>query len=115
MAIKNSVKAIRILSANSAGLLPAVWQEVTPAKGLANSLFMLFFRNESNRTIGVSYDGANMHEVIPANGDVTLNVQQNSQPNNFTAVFPKGTHIYLSAAAGGVGFIYLGGFYQEEQ
>ena len=113
MATKNSVKAIRILSANTAGLPPVFWQEVTLATGLAHRLNKIFFRNRCASAVEISYDGAHLNDIIQADSNVELNLQQNAQPNNFMSIMPKATRIYVRGTAA-AGFIYIGGFYQEE-
>lgn len=111
---KDSVKAIPIVSFPANALLPAVWQEATPAGGLPEACFTLIFRNHSNRGVVVSYNGADIHDIVNADSVTQIDFQTNSSPNGFVALIPKGTHIYYQGAIGGAGDIYISGYYQEE-
>lgn len=112
--MKNSVKSIPISAFNTAALLPAVWQAITPALGLPNSCFMLTFKNLSNVDIEVSYDGVNVNDCILADSNTTLDLQVNSGPSNFVSLMNRGTNVFLRGPQG-AGFIYLSGYYQEVQ
>lgn len=115
MAVKDAVKAIRVAAFNAAGLDPAVWQEITPVGGLPGSCFLIIIKNLSNRVISVSYDNNHVHDVIAADSIFELNLQTNAQPNGQACLMKKGTDISLKGAINGAGFIYLSGYYQEEQ
>lgn len=113
MAVKNSVRALPIAAANSAGLDAVNWTAITPAGGLAQSCFMLVFKNFSDENIEISYDGTNPHDAVLADKVYKLLFQANAQPGGKIANIPAGTKIYIRGTAG-VGTIYLGGYYQEE-
>jgi len=122
MAVKDSVRAIEMASFDTAELEPAAWQAITPAGGLPHSCFFISIKNMSNRTVTVSYDETNIHDIVPTmagqlidnNSILDLDFQSNSSPNNQTALLPKGTVISLRGAVDGTGLIYLSGYYQEE-
>ena len=78
MTVKDSVRAIPIASFDSANLLPATWQAITPAGGIPQPCFMVVIRNVSNRLVTISGDDININDVVPAGEDLTLDFQTNS-------------------------------------
>lgn len=115
MAVKDSVRAIPISAFNSAALLPATWQAITPAGGIPSPCSIIIIKNRSNRTIQVSYNNTDINEVVLADSVLELDLQTNSSPNNYVALMQQGTEISFQGAIGGAGFIYLSGYYQEVQ
>lgn len=108
--MKNYIKAITSLVFDSSTLTGGYDQFV--ATGLPSACSILRIVNASNVAVGVSYDGVDTHEFLPAGGVIHLNFAANSRPNNRVANMAKGTNVCLIGAAG-VGNIYLIGYYQE--
>ena len=111
MSVKDSIKAIPMVTLDSA-TLAGVYAPINPL-GLPAACSTLTVRNESNVDLAISYDGVVQHDLLEA-GDWlgVLPIQMLAQPPNYRALMPKGTRIYVSAAAG-LGNIYLTGFYQD--
>lgn len=108
--MKNYIKAMTSLTFDSAALTGGYDPFV--ATGLTSPCSILRIVNASNSAVGVSFDGVNTHEFLPAGGVIHLNFAANSRPNNKVANMAKGTNVCLIGAAG-VGTIYLIGYYQE--
>ncbi len=106
----NRVNAIALTSIDSATVAGA-YQAINAA-GLPEACFMIRINNDSNRDITVSYDGTADHEFIIAGDFLQVDAQNNSRPNNFTALFAKGMIVYVKGTAG-TGNIYLSGYYQN--
>ena len=106
MAVKNTVYAVPLKGA-------AVTATYAPlnAGGLPNACFLLRIINQSANQITISYDGTTDHDTLPANTDVSLPVQSNSQPNNYIANFPVGFTVYVKGTAMS-GNAYVAGYYQ---
>ena len=113
MSSRDSVKAIPVMGFDTAGLNPALWQDITPASGIPESVFMIAFRNYSDRLIQVSYDGINLHDMVQIDADLVLNFQQLSRPNGCVSLLRRGTHIYVRGIALGKGFLYVSGYFQD--
>lgn len=113
MALKNSIKAAPLSSLNSAGFDNTL-QIISPDSGIPGATSLLRIINGSNTNIGVSYDGIVVHDTVLAATTLELNFQSNAQPSNFVAVMPRGTRVYIVAAAPGVGFVFLATYYQQE-
>ena len=111
MAVTNAVKAQTLTSIDAATFTGA-YQAVNP-NGLTAPCFMLVMTNRSSSNVIVSYDGSTDNEFLGAEMTLILPFQTNSQPNNFNALMPEGTVIYVKGAAG-VGNIYVSGYYQAQ-
>lgn len=103
----NKVQAITMTSKNSATLTGGYDLVVT---SLAEACFMIRIVNASNRIVNISYNGTNLHDVLPANTSTTINFQASSLPRSNIALLPKGQKIWLNGTAG-VGNIYIVGYY----
>ena len=109
--MKDFVKAITagyFDSANLTGAADPIW----PGTGLPESCFLIRIINGSNTAVSLSYDGVNVHEIIPAGLVAQLSFQNNSQPNNKTALLAKASNVCFVGNAG-VGDLYFVGYYQE--
>lgn len=105
----NRAQAIALTSIDSATFTGS-YQVINP-NGVEHALFTLRINNDSNRDVTVSYDGTTDHEYILAGDFMQIDTQTNSQPNNQTCLFAKGTTVYVKAAAG-TGNVYLSGYCQ---
>ena len=108
MAVRNSVASIPLLSANAA-LFDGAYQLVG---SLTQACFMLRFINNTTEDVLISYDGVTDNDVVIHDTSAQIESQTNSQPNNFTCLFPKGLNIYAKGAAG-AGELYIAGYYQQ--
>ena len=113
MSLKNSINAIPLTSRDSATVNNTL-QRLSADAGLPGACVILRIVNDSNVTIGVSYDGVTFNDSVRSGSDLQLYFQTNSQPGNFVACMPKGTKVYVIGAAAGAGFVYLTGYYQQE-
>lgn len=107
---RNFVQAIEMTSIDSAtftGNLQAI-----NADGLDEACSIIRIVNDSNRDITISYDGATEHDYLIIGDSLTLSFQTNTIPNGNIAMMRQGTVIYVAGLAGGVGLIYLTGYYQ---
>jgi hypothetical protein len=111
MALTSTVKAISLSSFDTAGLIGGY--NVINASGLTHSCFKLRLMNASNVALGISYDGITTHDYILADSTLTLDLQNMAGPSSYNCVMAKGTKIYITAPAAGVGSIYLAGYYQN--
>lgn len=103
------IKAITRTSFNTAGLgLP--YTLLNPL-GLTHSCFLLRLVNDSNVGITISYDGAIAHDYIRAGSVLDLPGSLTLDETGKTGAWKKGTKVYISGLAGGVGFIFLTGYY----
>ena len=76
-----------------------------------SACFWIRIINLSNIALDISYDGVTVHDYIRADSDFFLMTQTNAQPNAFEALMAKGTIIYVSSAAAGIGRIILSAYY----
>jgi hypothetical protein len=106
----NSVRAVPVAAFNAAGLTGGY--DVINAAGLSNSCFWIRIINDSTVDIGISLDGIVTNDIIRAGNTLELPVQMNARGPGYVANFKKGAKFYAIAAAPGVGFIYLAGYYQ---
>jgi hypothetical protein len=67
--------------------------------------------NDSDIGLEISYDGVTQHDFVSSKSVALLEPQTNSQPNNRTALFPKGFTVWVNGDAG-TGVVYLAGYYQ---
>ena len=104
----NSIKAIELISLNT-NTLTGNYDLLS--SGLPNACILLRFINDSNRDLYVSYDGSTAHDYIVAGTQVAYNVQTNSLPQAYVAMFKEGLPIYVMGTAGGTGYIYVSGYY----
>lgn len=107
MAVRNTVSAINLAAVN-ADTFDGTYHLVG---GIPQACFMLRFINNTTEDVLVSYDGVNDNDVVIHGTTTQLESQTNSQPNNFTCLFPRGMNIYLKAATG-TGEFYIAGYYQ---
>lgn len=109
MGVQNYVLAVPLSSINADTL--GAYQPLNTG-GLPHACFMIAIINGSNTDIVVSYNGVTDHDYVQANHERVIPAQNNAQPNNFTALFKKGTTVYVRAAGAGIGSINLAGYYQ---
>jgi len=107
MAVKNIVAAVP-LSSIAASTFSGVYQLVAT---LPQACFLLRFVNNTSKDITVSYDGTTDHDFVRTLSDENINAQTNAQPQNFCALFPKGTTVWVKAAVG-TGSFFVAGYYQ---
>lgn len=110
MAVKRTIKAIPAGSFDSASLSGTF----ALVGNIPERLVILRIINLSNVGVGVSYDGTNLNDVVPAGAARELNFITSSLPSNEAAALAKGTPIYVNGTAG-TGFIYVTGYYQAQQ
>lgn len=103
----NAIPLTSIASSSVTGTYAAI-----NTNGLPEACFMIRINNDSNKDITVSYDGTTDHEFIIAADFLQVDAQNNSRPNNFTALFAKGMIVYVKGTAG-TGNVYLSGYYQN--
>lgn len=108
---KSFVKAITLTGVDSA-TFGAAFQRINP-NGLPHACFLIRIINGSNRTVTISYNGVDTHDVLLPNDTLELDLQANSSPNGFIAYLKKGTVVYANATIAGVGIVSLVGYYQE--
>lgn len=109
MAVKNIVRAIPYRTISAATFTGSF---IVLGAPLPQACFMIRIVNETDVDVAISYDGTTPHDYIPTETQVTLGFQGNSQPNNYTALIPKGTQVYVRGSAGS-GNIYLIGYFQS--
>jgi hypothetical protein len=93
-----------------ANLLRPAWVALNP-NGLPAACFVLEIFNNTNMGINVSLDGINPHFYLAAGTDKIYDFQTNSQLPGKECLVAKGTVIYVSATAAGIGTVMLSGFY----
>ena len=110
---KSFVKALTLSPFNSAGLNGNL--QAINGTGIAHSCSIFKVINASNVPIIISYDGVNDNDLVPVGGVLSLELQTNSSPSGWVAMMRQGTIVYAKSTtgAGGVGTIYVGGYYQE--
>lgn len=106
---QNSYLAIPLTGYDSS-LFPGGYVAINP-NGLPNACSTLKIINDSNENIKVSYDGINDHDFVASDTTFEFPTQINAQPNNYVALFSKGTIVYVTLPAAGVGLIYLSGYF----
>ncbi len=115
MAVKNQVKAI-LMTSIDATTFTGAYLPINPL-GLPNPCFLIRIINNSNMPITISYDqtipsdAKSDADFLPANEELQLNFQTNSQPSNWWANLQQGTIVYVKGAVG-TGKVYLVGYYQ---
>lgn len=113
MAVRNSISPVVLTSINS-GTFTGNYQVIN-ATGLPYACFMIRIINNSDRDVTVSFDGTNDNDFVQDTQSIQIESQTNSQPNNFTCLFPKGTKVYVKGLAGGTGLVYLAGYAQRNE
>jgi hypothetical protein len=108
MAVRNSISAIPLATVN-ANTFNGAYQLVG---GIPQACFMLRFINTTDKDVLISYDGVTDNDVVIHGTTSQIESQTNSQPNNFTCLFPKGMQVWLKAA-NGTGLFYVAGYYQQ--
>lgn len=111
MAVKNSVAAIPLTSIDSATFTGNY--QLVNSGGLPQSCFVIGITNNSTKDITISYDGTTDNDFVQTMQGSNLPVQSTAQPNNYTALFPKGTRVWVKGSAG-TGLVYLSGYYQPQ-
>lgn len=108
--LKNTVKAATLSSLDASGLTGS-FQAFT---ALPAACFLVRITNTStDRTVTISLDGVNDHDVVPFGQSINLPLQSNNSPNNHVALLPKGLVIYAKGTGGGsAGNISLAAYYQ---
>lgn len=112
--LRNSVQAAVLSSLSTAGLTGAY----QPFTALPAACFLLRFTNTgTDRTVTISYDGVNDHDVVPFGTSFEVKAGAGaSSPQNSTALFPNGLIVYIKGAAdGAAGDVYLAAYYQASQ
>lgn len=112
MAVKNSLKAIPVVTANSAALAAGYVLPIS-ATGFPEALVILRIVNASNQNVIISFDGVNDNDVVIAGSFLQIEAQTNAQPNNYMAAFAKSSKIWARGTAG-IGTIYVIGYYQPQ-
>jgi len=107
----NRVAAIHMISLDSSTLTGGYDEFVD---SLEEACFLIRIVNACNQNIAISYNGTQLHDVVPAGTAVQLNFQTNSQPRGKVNLLPKGQRIWISGPAG-VGFVYFVGYYNEKR
>lgn len=80
--------------------------------GLPHACSILRIINASTQAVLISYGGGVDHDYLPSGQSLTLDLQTNSSPNNYSCLIRKGTVVSVKGTAG-TGFIALAGYYQE--
>lgn len=113
--LRNSVQVATLTSLDGAALTGAYQNFNT--SGFPGAPFLVrIINNSADRDVTVSFDGLTDHDFVPFKTSIQLPVQSNNAPNNFTALFAKGTKVWIKGAGGGgAGFIYLAAYYQANQ
>ena len=75
-------------------------------------MLLLKVVNGSNIGLEISYDGSTQHDYVQANSTCYIPAQSNAQPQNYTALFPKGFKVWVNGADG-TGVVYVCGYYQS--
>lgn len=109
---KNSVQAMPMISYDTS-LLSGSYVLFTPAAGIAQSLSLVRFINNSSKDITISYDGTTDHDFVPTLITNVLPFQNISAPNNNLCMMPKGTKVWIKGSAG-TGDFYMAGYYQAQ-
>lgn len=111
MSFKNFVRPITAEWINANILGGAVYFPINT--GLPKTCIQVRIWNKSNIAIDLSWDGVNLNDYIPAGDTITYQFFSTRDSGIYTPVVTKGQIFYASAAAPGVGFIYVSGYYQE--
>lgn len=112
MSFKNSVSAITAVGINANTLGGAVYLPINVG-GLTQSCIQVRIFNRSNIAINISWDGVNLNDYIPAGDVITYEFLATRDSGIYTPSISRGQTFYALAAAPGVGFIYVSGYYQE--
>ena len=113
---KNSIKAMERQSVDSAKFGGVGgYAELTPLGGLPSPCFYMRIINDCNRDIYVSYDeGTTNHDIVLQGESLVLSFQNQSQPNNYVCLFPRGFKVWVESVSGtaGTGDVYITAYYQ---
>jgi hypothetical protein len=107
--MKDSIKAIPMVALDTATLAGAY--KAINTDGLPNACGLIRIINDSNTPLTVSYDGVTAHDYVGDGEYIYIVSQLLAQPNNYRALFSKGTKVYVKSGAG-VGYVMLVGYYQ---
>ena len=112
MSFVNYIKPITAVGINANTLGGAVYLPIN-APGLSERCIQVKVWNRSNVAINISWDGANLNDYIPAGDYIKYEFLTTRDAGIYTPGIKKGQIFYALAAAPGVGFIYVSGYYQE--
>lgn len=76
----------------------------------ANPIRLLVLQNETDVLLTFSFDGVNDHMVLPATGQIVLDVGSNKSDASGELYFSQGQSIYVSGSPSS-GDVYLSVFY----
>lgn len=76
---------------------------------LANPSRLVKFTNVSTKSVSISWDGSNDHEILPAGSFVLLDIATNKEEMS-SCYIAAGTQFYVKGAAG-TGLVYLSTYY----
>ncbi len=111
MSFKDSIIPLELASVGS-NTLNGVTYTAIDTSGMEGPAFFIRLQNDTDQDVFISYDGTTDHEFLLLGATLEVSFQNNAQPNNYRAVFKKGTVIYAKGVAG-TGNVVLSGFYQN--
>ena len=112
MSSMNYVKAAAITSIGSSSITSSL--QVINTSGFPGPAIMIRLTNASNKDVAVSFDGSHSHDYLQAGAVLSLTPQTNAIPTSWSALFKKGTKVYVSGEAGS-GYLYLAVYYVDNQ
>jgi hypothetical protein len=112
MAYVNRIVAVPLTSILSSAVSGTY--AVINSGGLPSGCAIVRITNNSDQDVTISYDGTTDHDfALKSGGQINLNFQSNSSPNNNQAYMAQGTKVYVKGTAGS-GSIYLSAYYQPQ-
>ena len=80
---------------------------------LTNAAHAIILQNTTNQLLTFSWDGVNDHQVLPANGQLILDVSSNRDANAEAFYVSAGTTFYVryTGSAPTIGAVYLTSLY----
>lgn len=107
--MKNIVQIMPLAVFNASSLSSTL----TPisSSGFAGPAILIRIQNDTDKDIGVSYNGYAVQDCILSKERMEINLSGTATEEEFKALFKKGTQVFVSGESGATGYIYMSVYY----
>lgn len=105
------VKAMPLAIFNATGLTSTL--KPIASSGFGGQAMLIIFQNDSDKDVGISYDGTTVHETVLSQDKLEINLFGTAVGDEYRGLFRKGTRVHISSLSAGTGYIYMSVYYQN--
>lgn len=105
------IKAMPLAIFNASSLTSSL--QPISSSGFAGQAMLIVFQNDSDKDVGISFDGTNVQETVLSKKTREINVFCTAVGDEYKGLFRKGTRVHISSLTAGTGYIYMSVYYQE--